>query len=497
MLKPTIKAEGTTPGEKHLAQLAEKTFIGLWSYPNIYRDEGISKNGTGQEVADLLVCFGDTIIIFSEKDISFKENPDIQVAWGRWYRSSIKDSITQLRGAESFIRSHPTRLFLDKECTLRFPLNIDPLNIKIHLVAVTRNSYDHCKKYFDETMVGSTGSLVYISSFNEEKNLKHPFSIGDFDKTKTFIHVLDEFSLPLLLTELDTISDFIHYLQTKEKCIRKMSLVQILGEEDFLAYYMLNRTSDGYGNFSYAASGDQASVLLIPEGQWNSFKKSLEYIVLSGMKNEGQLWLEILNRFSKSILTANVGEGKNFSIMSHERVMRILASENRASRSILAKALYVKYKSVEIDRRSARLVQSMCVPERLYVFLFVPHDESHVDYEDYRKERLDFMNAYGMVAMYRYPDQKEIVVIGVDTKGSKICSETIIAIDASVPLTSEERSQAQKIMLDGEILNSMTGQLKTTKLNKNVHVAKRRGNIGRNQPCPCGSNKKNKHCCQY
>ncbi len=35
-----IKQDGFNDSEKYLASLCEKTFLRLWSYPNVYTDEG-------------------------------------------------------------------------------------------------------------------------------------------------------------------------------------------------------------------------------------------------------------------------------------------------------------------------------------------------------------------------------------------------------------------------------------------------------------------------
>lgn len=67
MLKVINKGQGVNQTEKRLIELANSAFIGLWSYPNVYSDEGLSKNKSGKEVCDLLVVFEDNVILFSDK----------------------------------------------------------------------------------------------------------------------------------------------------------------------------------------------------------------------------------------------------------------------------------------------------------------------------------------------------------------------------------------------------------------------------------------------
>jgi hypothetical protein len=34
------RSEGTTASERYLAKLCQKSFLSLWSYPNVFRDQG-------------------------------------------------------------------------------------------------------------------------------------------------------------------------------------------------------------------------------------------------------------------------------------------------------------------------------------------------------------------------------------------------------------------------------------------------------------------------
>ena len=118
-----IKQEGFNETEKYLANLCKKTFLSLWSYPNVYTDEGkTSDKGDGKELCDLLVVFGNHVILFSDKDIGFKDTGNIDVDWGRWVKKAVIKSAVQLYGAENWIRNRPDRIYLDPKCEKRFPL---------------------------------------------------------------------------------------------------------------------------------------------------------------------------------------------------------------------------------------------------------------------------------------------------------------------------------------------------------------------------------------
>ena len=64
------KSSGITESEHRLVNLGEKVFMGLWSYPN-----PMIKTSSGfQELCDLLVVCGDTVLVFSDKNIKYNEN---------------------------------------------------------------------------------------------------------------------------------------------------------------------------------------------------------------------------------------------------------------------------------------------------------------------------------------------------------------------------------------------------------------------------------------
>ena len=63
--------DGTTESERYLASLARTTFLSLWSYSNVFRDQGLSQQTVGKEIADLLVVCNDDVVVFSDKYCQF------------------------------------------------------------------------------------------------------------------------------------------------------------------------------------------------------------------------------------------------------------------------------------------------------------------------------------------------------------------------------------------------------------------------------------------
>ena len=186
---------------------------------------------------------GRHIIIFSEKNISWPRG-DIRLAWRRWAKRSLIGSARQARGAERWIREHPGRIFLDCQCGHQFPLEFAGESATIHCVVVARGAGWTCATYFRD----DTGSLRVRADISGEHHCSAdalPFVVGDVDPRGSFVHVMDEGTLDIVLGELDTVLDFTDYLTKKAEFIRSGLLRTASGEQDLLAHYAIRLNEDG------------------------------------------------------------------------------------------------------------------------------------------------------------------------------------------------------------------------------------------------------------
>jgi hypothetical protein len=106
-LQIAVRAHGTTPAERYLQSLCERSFLTLWSYPCVFRDQKSSGRGDGKELCDLLVVFGDDILIFSDKSCAFPDTGNLQLDWSRWFRKAVIKSAEQIWGAERWLSEPP------------------------------------------------------------------------------------------------------------------------------------------------------------------------------------------------------------------------------------------------------------------------------------------------------------------------------------------------------------------------------------------------------
>lgn len=196
-LPVVLRSRGTTPAERYLSRLCEQTFLSLWSYPGIYRDQGNTRGGDGKEVCDLLVLFGNDIVIFSDKDCSFPSSGDIRMDWSRWFRRAVLKSAMQAWGAERWIRQHPDRIFMDRSCKQRFPLSLPPAReSRFHHIIVAHGVSEPCRK-----ALGGSGTLMFATDvaggmhYDPRIGRCDPFTVGWIDPSREPVHVLDDSAL--------------------------------------------------------------------------------------------------------------------------------------------------------------------------------------------------------------------------------------------------------------------------------------------------------------
>jgi len=276
-----LVGDSQTSSERYLTALARRAFLTLWSYPNVFTDEGRSKGkGDGKELCDLLVVFGNDILIFSDKQCEFKPCADVNVAWARWYKRAIEKSASQLVGAKSWILRYANRLYLDRQCEHRLPISLPEIkSSRIHLIAVAKGAAEHAAKYWQEKAIEleemgnfldiksgpSSGSLMIRSDIEGAGHKTTPFQVGWPLGKAHMIHMFDEETLDVILGELDTLPDFVSYLRKKEDFLRREEGLTIIpGEEDLLACY-LSSFEFGSPRFPEVPLG---AAILVEECKW-------------------------------------------------------------------------------------------------------------------------------------------------------------------------------------------------------------------------------------
>ena len=393
-----------------MSELGKRSFLDLWSYPNLFVDRR-SNGGTsdGKELCDLLVVCGDHIIIFSDKSIGWPEGKDIDLAWSRWFRRAIKKSADQVRGAERWIAQHPDRLFLDAACTQPFPIQLPPPERRrVHGVVVALGAGDACRQHFRHGSRSLQLLPTIVGDAHTDASSEHyqPLSIGDVSPGGSFIHVLDDVTLDVLLQELDTLSDFADYLDKKAEFVRSGHLLHAEGEEDLLTYFVVHTGSDGEHAF---VKDDQSPFtgnekLKVQSGVYASMRQDARYVAKKKADEISYAWDRLIGAFTKNIIADTLvkipGWGTNTDDLHPEIGVRFMALENRTNRRALGAGVINALESVGQHDRFARGLMPPPGAERggtgyaLLILRYPDRFELKGGYDQYRATRSAMLYGY-------------------------------------------------------------------------------------------------------
>jgi len=482
-----IPAEGVTKSERYLSKLCKRSFLSMWSYPRVFRDQGKSKEkGDGKELCDLLVVFENHVLIFSDKDCRFNDALDLELAWSRWFKKAVQKSAEQVWGAERWIKNFPNRLFLDSRCLSPFPINLpDPSKAIFHRIVVAHDASRACGE-----KLGGSGSLMISNGVVGDAHQHVPFTIGQIDPAKGFVHVFDDTALDIVMSTVDTITDFTAYLTKKEQFLTGNRIVMAAGEEELLAIYLRKMNRNGEHDFVIEGNYD---VLSFDEGFWETFVRSPERQAQIESNRISYSWDTLIEKFAFHAMTGTQYHNSGQPLREQEVVFRFLARESRIGRRVLAIALHEVLERSICSIREARVLQPSDPRSPTYVFLFLKR-KSGLTYEEYRNVRMNLLANYCHVAKLAYPKATNIVGIASEAGLPPQRSEDFFYLNTS-RWTAKDEAEAKEIQNRFNLLKKVRPAASREYEYPVDHRGKpRRATPSRNSPCPCGSGERYKRC---
>ena len=427
-MRSIVKTQSFTESERILTKLAEKAFLSLWAFPNVYKDEGISK-GQGEELCDLLVVFGEHVIIFSDKgEVTYKPTEDVKVGWGRWVKRAYLKSAYQVYQAEKWIREFPKRIFLDNKCKLPFPVAFPSTDrMKIHRVVVVRGITEAASKFYGD----ASGTLVLRPDIQGDEHLHTPFLIGRPSSERGYVHLFDEVSIKEIFCELDTITDFTNYLLAKEEFIDGHNLLVAPGEDDLLGYYLSSYEDSENKGIPYFIRPPGNDKVAVAPGYFSSVKKSNVYLQMKSMQSHSYFWDKYIEIMGSSAFTGKWWMTNGTTYDEEITVLRYMASEHRIARAVLSIAvgeiLNRPFPDTEKLPR-VRVMTSPTNPNLAYVWMILPRTPELSDYERYREIRKNGLAHYCYACKDAFPQHNTIVDIACDAINHEGESEELIYI---------------------------------------------------------------------
>jgi len=480
-----------TDSEKYLTRLCKHSFLNLWSWPHVYRNQ-LCFGNQGKEVCDLLVIFESNIIIFSDKYCEFPDTGNLLLDWCRWFKKAIFRSAQQIWGAERWIKNFPDRLYLDKKCKQPFPLRLPNSNDAIfHRIVVAHGSSERSRKILDgnvSLMVNT--NIIGKDHFDLKSGHVIPFTVGTLSKDRGFVHVLDDFTLDIVLKTVDTVTDFTNYLTKKQQLFESGNSVMASGEEDLLALYLQKLNEAGEHDFQLSKDQD---LIVLAEGFWDRFQIHPDRISQIKANEVSYTWDRLIDTFSKHVLNGTLYFSTHEKISDHETGLKFLAKEPRTRRRALSKSLFTIMERANSEGRSVRVLQGASNDEPYYVFLAL--DRKDRSFEEYRIVRRDLLISYCFVTKLEFPDAKHVVGIATEPRSYEINrSEDLIYLDAC-QWTENNQQEAKRIQKNLGLLSKTKRTKFTEKEYPTREIIKGLKGRDRNKPCYCGSGKKYKKCC--
>jgi hypothetical protein len=211
--KKTFTTDSKSKGEAIVNHIAFTTFLKYWCYPNPL---DITKDN--KEICDLLIVFDDVCIIVSVKNYSFSGD------YKKYFRKTVDKALRQIGGAER-------RLFGTRDILLKHP--------------------DRPSELFPKEKIKSILRIIV----NTNTSVKYYYSSVCTDNNE-YITIYDAEAWESLLTELDTISDFVQYLKEKERLFRKRPAIILPRKEyDFPQAIFTRNGSIEIGKWTCFSSG--------------------------------------------------------------------------------------------------------------------------------------------------------------------------------------------------------------------------------------------------
>ena len=415
------KSTGANESESILADLCEKSFLTLWTYPNLFR-------APAKELSDLLVVFKDRILIFSDKCCQYPNTGDPQLDWQRWYRRSVSDSAAQIKRAENWLKQHPTKVYLDAKCKVEFPLCLPPLNqIRFHRICIALGASERAK-----TATGTAALKICPAALDGERS----FTIGKTSGANGWVHVFGEAEIRTLLAELSTASDFVDYLTKKEELLDSDQFIEANCETDLLAYFLWHRRE-------FKLQSPERFKL--QPNLWEKVQSNASFLVGREANNISFFWDNLIEYLNDLYMKEQLEHGNSYAPTEHEKIVRTLAAENRFSRRLLAKWILERAEKAPNSYVSS-CHPSINQPDVLYVLLVGPGAKKS-KYAEYREHRSRDLTLRCYAAKAASPTYKTIVGIGLDANGVNGHSEDFVRIDTS-DWTAEDLSRAEKIRTD-------------------------------------------------
>jgi hypothetical protein len=220
-----------------------------------------------------------------------------------------------------------------------------------------------------------------------------------------FVHVCDEHSIGALFTALDTISDFVEFLDASETIVNNGVFLHFAGGgiEDLIALYISNGRTFGIEHTEHG----QPDMLVLVDDLWRGLVESEESKSMQTDLKQSYAWDRLIEHYADDLLTGGMFDMHSKEVTDNELALVTMALEPRTNRAVLAEAFLEFLQKPEL-KSAARMVQGRagCA----YVFSIGKSDD--------RELRVQELGLRCLVVRGRLPNTHTVVGIATDRPGT-------------------------------------------------------------------------------
>lgn len=404
--------------EAFLLNLAERTFLKLWAIPNSFY-------APNKELTDLIVPFGDDVIIISDKACRFDFEKPLSITWGRWYRNAIEDSVRQLKTAMQRVQRRPEGIFTDVQARLPVPWPVaQGGKPRFHLVSIARpnNSPDEITPEWP--------GLRYVSCAQGE-----PYRIGKIDVGGHQVHIFDGPTIDLLLDQIDTAPDFIAYLTGRAARLAEADHYDF-SERDLLGAALIGWETES------TRLPSVPPLETVVDGLWAKYDSGDTARYRRRADREGRIIDAYIEHIHGEFAAGRMlYEQPTFA--QHERAMRLLAAESRFARRVIAHELHDILDEPDQSTFWASTVPSPTDPSLRYVWLLYPKRPGDVSEAEFDFVVMEHLKQHVLVAQGLF-QQTLVLGIGLPNRSAHDTASFIVLHDRS-NWTEADLQEAMKL----------------------------------------------------
>ncbi|CAL8475589.1 YecA family protein [Caballeronia sp. S22] len=368
----------------------------------------------------------------------------------------------------------------------------------IHKIIVAHGAKEACERASPQNVYGSL-AITYMETGGGPTD---PFQI-EIDRHKP-VHVLDSHNMPIVLRELDTVSDFAAYLDEKVRAAAAFDYLSYCGEEDLLGHYLVNYDSATkrhvIGPKGKDGGRSKVNGVMIGEGQWRDFVQTGVYQNTRKEDGISYFWDRLIQRTCQNSLEGTLGGNSNIA-RGESAIYEMVKEPRFMRRGLSAKMLTAveRFPDAGSFTRQVTFLPSF-TPNFGYVLLQLRVPEEIRTTADFREKRQALLEIACGAAKNKFPNLVKVIGIGIEAP--KFSDGTVAEDFILMPCgtwTDERKTHYEELNRDWNFFE--TPELRQFKDRVTQFVQPPRSNertksgkTGRNSPCPCGSGEKFKKC---